>query len=66
MSSSWSWQDEQRLHTVVQVPDQPASQPTEWDTDDGLGFFIGLRNALPIVAVFYALVAVVGYLVFKR
>lgn len=64
MSASWSWQDEQRLRSVVQVEDfpKPKAQPTEWDTGDGLGALKGMRNALPVVIVFWLFAGIALYL----
>lgn len=67
MSASWDWNDEQRLRSVVVVEDFPiVAQPTEWDTDDGLGWFRGLKNAVPFLIGFYVCVGIGLYLAFKK
>ena len=67
MSASWSWQDEQRLRSVVQVEDfpKPTKVPTEWDTDGGLGTFKGICNAMPAVVVFWLFAGISLYLLSK-
>jgi hypothetical protein len=67
MAASWDWSDEKRLRSVVVVEDFPAvppvTQPTEWDTDDGLGVFKGLFNAFGFVAAAWAVVIGLYFLV---
>jgi hypothetical protein len=81
MKASWSFEDREFAHKVFRVllDEEPTtiaaaepiampiiSQPAEWDTDDGLGWFVGVKNAMPFLVAFYVLVGIVGYLVFKK
>lgn len=72
MIPQWSYFDQdfaRNVHMVLdhEAPPEPiVSQPTEWDTDNGLGAMTGLRNAMPFVVLFWMCVVIAGYLVFKQ
>ena len=80
MAASWSFEDREFAHKVFRVllDEEPTtiaaaepiempiiSQPAEWNTDDGLGAFKGIRFSLPYVFWFYLFAGIVGWLIFK-
>jgi hypothetical protein len=80
MAASWTFEDREFAHKVFRVllDEEPTtiagvepiampivSQPAEWDTDDGLGAWVGIKNAMPFLVLFYVCVVIVGWLIFN-
>jgi hypothetical protein len=81
MKAAWSFEDREFAHKVFRVllDEEPTtiaaeepiempiiSQPAEWNTDDGLGAWVGLKNAVPLVLVFWLFAGIGLYLAFKQ
>ena len=58
MKAAWSFEDREFEMPII-------SQPAEWNTDDGLGWFRGLKNSVPFLIGFYVFAGIVGWLISK-
>jgi hypothetical protein len=80
MKANWSFEDREFAHKVFRVllDEEPTtiaaaepiampiiSQPAEWDTDDGLGWFRGFFKCVPFVAAFWLFAGIALYLLSK-